>query len=189
MAWCRGIITPDSNFHGANMGSTWADKTHVGPMWAPWKLLSGITCPPYVSPIFGKHIMNKLACNCKSDRMEHVFFILCRYISMEFIDTYIYIYIYNQLSILTCFIFIFTFRIALRLTEVLSYPIYMIRSLSRWKRLRITDPLWGDSFSHRLTRTFDVFFDVGHNKLLKRQWISCWIESSGRSYGVLVLRK
>ena len=31
---------PDSKVHGANMGPTWADRTHVGPMLAPWTLLS-----------------------------------------------------------------------------------------------------------------------------------------------------
>ena len=32
---------PDSKVHGANMGSIWADRTQVGPMLAPWALLSG----------------------------------------------------------------------------------------------------------------------------------------------------
>ena len=33
---------PDSKVHGANMGPTWADRTHVDPMWATWTLLSGV---------------------------------------------------------------------------------------------------------------------------------------------------
>ena len=32
---------PDSKVHGANMGSSGADRTHVGPMLAPWTLLVG----------------------------------------------------------------------------------------------------------------------------------------------------
>ena len=34
-------IGPDSKVHGANMGSTWVLSTQVGPMLAPWILLSG----------------------------------------------------------------------------------------------------------------------------------------------------
>ena len=33
---------PDSKLHGANMGPIWADMTQVGPMLAPWILLSGV---------------------------------------------------------------------------------------------------------------------------------------------------
>ena len=33
--------TPDNKVHGANMGPVWADRTQVGPMLAPWTLLSG----------------------------------------------------------------------------------------------------------------------------------------------------
>ena len=33
--------TPDSKVHGANMGPSGADRTQVGPMLAPWTLLSG----------------------------------------------------------------------------------------------------------------------------------------------------
>ena len=36
------IMYPDSKVHGANMGSTWDRRAHVGPMWATWTLLSGI---------------------------------------------------------------------------------------------------------------------------------------------------
>ena len=32
---------PDSKVHGANMGPSGADRTQVGPMLAPWTLLSG----------------------------------------------------------------------------------------------------------------------------------------------------
>ena len=32
---------PDSKVHGANMGPPQADRTQVGPMMAPWNLLSG----------------------------------------------------------------------------------------------------------------------------------------------------
>ena len=35
------ISCPDSKVHGANMGLIWADRTQVGPMLAPWTLLSG----------------------------------------------------------------------------------------------------------------------------------------------------
>ena len=37
------ISIPDSKVHGANMGPTWADRTQVGPMLAPWTLLSGMS--------------------------------------------------------------------------------------------------------------------------------------------------
>ena len=33
--------TPSSKVHGANMGPSGADRTQVGPMLAPWTLLSG----------------------------------------------------------------------------------------------------------------------------------------------------
>ena len=33
---------PDSKFHGAKMGPSGAGKTQVGPMLAPWTLLSGV---------------------------------------------------------------------------------------------------------------------------------------------------
>ena len=33
---------PDSKVHGANMGPSGADRTQVGPMLAPWTLLSGV---------------------------------------------------------------------------------------------------------------------------------------------------
>ena len=33
--------TPDSKVHGAKWGSSGADRTQVGPMLAPWTLLSG----------------------------------------------------------------------------------------------------------------------------------------------------
>ena len=32
---------PDNKVHGANMGPTWANRTQVVPMLAPWTLLSG----------------------------------------------------------------------------------------------------------------------------------------------------
>ena len=35
-------IVPDSKTHGANMDPPGADRTKVGPMLAPWTLLSGI---------------------------------------------------------------------------------------------------------------------------------------------------
>ena len=38
---CLMHIGPGSKVHGANLG---ADRTHVGPMWAPWTLLSGGHC-------------------------------------------------------------------------------------------------------------------------------------------------
>ena len=34
-------MNPDSRVHGANMEPIWADRTQVGPMLAPWTLLSG----------------------------------------------------------------------------------------------------------------------------------------------------
>ena len=39
-------VTPDSKVYGANMGPAWADRTQIGPMMAPWTLLSG-TCSTY----------------------------------------------------------------------------------------------------------------------------------------------
>ena len=39
----RGDGHPDSKVHGANMGPSGADRTQVGPMLAPWTLLSGQT--------------------------------------------------------------------------------------------------------------------------------------------------
>ena len=36
------LIIPDNKVHGANMGPPGADRTQVGPMLAPWTLLSGI---------------------------------------------------------------------------------------------------------------------------------------------------
>ena len=33
---------PDSKVHGTNMRPIWADMTQVGPMLAPWTLLSGL---------------------------------------------------------------------------------------------------------------------------------------------------
>ena len=36
-----GRTSPDSKVHGANMGPTWAGKYQVGPMLAPWIVLSG----------------------------------------------------------------------------------------------------------------------------------------------------
>ena len=35
---------PDSKVLGANMGPIWADRSHAGPMLAPWTLLSGHPC-------------------------------------------------------------------------------------------------------------------------------------------------
>ena len=35
-------VIPDSKVHGANMGPSEADRTQVGPMLAPWILLSGM---------------------------------------------------------------------------------------------------------------------------------------------------
>ena len=35
------LIYPDNNVHGANMGPSGADRTQMGPMLAPWTLLSG----------------------------------------------------------------------------------------------------------------------------------------------------
>ena len=35
----------DSKVHGANMGPIWADRTQVGPMLAPWTLVSGKALP------------------------------------------------------------------------------------------------------------------------------------------------
>ena len=45
MEWDLGGMkrVPDSKIHGGNMGPIWADKAHVGPMLAPWTLLSGVT--------------------------------------------------------------------------------------------------------------------------------------------------
>ena len=43
-AQSSGIVFPDSKVHGANMGLIWADRTQVGPMLAPWTLLSGLLC-------------------------------------------------------------------------------------------------------------------------------------------------
>ena len=43
------VSIPDSKVHGANMGPIWGRQDpggpHVGPMLAPWTLLSGIDCP------------------------------------------------------------------------------------------------------------------------------------------------
>ena len=36
------IDLPDSKVHGANMGPIWAHRSQVGPMLAPWTLLSGL---------------------------------------------------------------------------------------------------------------------------------------------------
>ena len=38
---CRIVHKPDSKVHGTNMGPSGADRTQVGPMLAPWTLLSG----------------------------------------------------------------------------------------------------------------------------------------------------
>ena len=35
---------PDSKVHGANIGPTWALSAQMGPMLAPWTLLSGVVC-------------------------------------------------------------------------------------------------------------------------------------------------
>ena len=43
----------DSRVHGANMGPTWALSAPVGPMLAPWILLSGcilLQCLTYAMP-------------------------------------------------------------------------------------------------------------------------------------------
>ena len=34
-------VNPDSKDHGANMGPTWVCRPQMGPMLAPWTLLSG----------------------------------------------------------------------------------------------------------------------------------------------------
>ena len=34
---------PDSKIHGANMGPTWVLWPQMGPMLAPWTLLSGVS--------------------------------------------------------------------------------------------------------------------------------------------------
>ena len=34
-------VTPDSKVHGANIGPTWVLSAPVGPVLAPWNLLSG----------------------------------------------------------------------------------------------------------------------------------------------------
>ena len=43
-AICLHLITliPDNKAHGANMGPTWVLSAQLGPMFAPWILLSGI---------------------------------------------------------------------------------------------------------------------------------------------------
>ena len=38
---CSSINNPESKGHGAYMGSIWADRIQLGPMLAPWILLSG----------------------------------------------------------------------------------------------------------------------------------------------------
>ena len=38
----REILVPDSKVHGAYMGPPGADRTQLGPMLAPWSLLSGV---------------------------------------------------------------------------------------------------------------------------------------------------
>ena len=38
----RAILVPDSKVHGAYMGPPGADRTQLGPMLAPWSLLSGV---------------------------------------------------------------------------------------------------------------------------------------------------
>ena len=44
---CPDRRVPDNKVHGANMGPSGADRTQVGPMLAPWTLLSGcfVTLP------------------------------------------------------------------------------------------------------------------------------------------------
>ena len=44
---------PDSKVHGANMGPIWGHRTQVGPMLAPWTLLSGL-CSLRSMSIFSK---------------------------------------------------------------------------------------------------------------------------------------
>ena len=39
-----GEIYPDDKVHAANMGPSGADRTQVGPMFAPWTLQSGQPC-------------------------------------------------------------------------------------------------------------------------------------------------
>ena len=47
---------PDSKVHGANMGPTWVLLAQVGPMWAPWTLLSGWI----IDKPMRRHSINKL---------------------------------------------------------------------------------------------------------------------------------
>ena len=40
---------PNSKVHGANMGPTWVLSAQIGPMLAPWTLLSGLLKTPWCS--------------------------------------------------------------------------------------------------------------------------------------------
>ena len=37
-------MPPDNKVHGAHLGFSWGRQDPGGPMWAPWKLLSGAPC-------------------------------------------------------------------------------------------------------------------------------------------------
>ena len=58
----------------------------------------------------------------------------------------------------------------------------------KWKHLRVTGPLWGESIGHRwfpsqrpVTQSFVVFFDLPLNKRLDKQSIRRWFETPSRS--------
>ena len=60
------LFIPDSKVHGANMGPIWGRQ--VGPMWATWKLLSGMLTRPLRQAPFDtvhpKELCTRLAFCC-----------------------------------------------------------------------------------------------------------------------------
>ena len=58
--------TPDSKVHGANMGPTWVLSAQMGPLLAPWILLSGTE--PYMSYLI---TFNHQGMNSTTTRLSH----------------------------------------------------------------------------------------------------------------------
>ena len=63
--WSDLAGNPDSKVHGVNMGPSGADRTQVGPMLAPWTLLSGKLCENIVEKLL-KHIGRKVYENAEN---------------------------------------------------------------------------------------------------------------------------
>ena len=59
--WLLNLMVPDSKVHVAHMGPTWVLSPQVGPMLAPWTLLSGVIS----EEIYNKSV---LRCELNTDR-------------------------------------------------------------------------------------------------------------------------